>query len=107
MVLDRATALVLPSRLEGFGLPLLEAFHFGTPVIHSDTPALIEVAGDAGLVVPLENGTDYPARLAEAIASVASDTALAANLATAGRDRSSLFSWENSAEKVWQLHADL
>jgi glycosyltransferase involved in cell wall biosynthesis len=107
VVLDRATALVLPSRLEGFGLPLLEAFHFGTPVIHSDTPALIEVAGDAGLVVPLENGTDYPARLAEAIASVASDTALAANLATAGRDRSSLFSWENSAEKVWQLHADL
>ena len=107
VVLDRATALVLPSRLEGFGLPLLEAFHFGTPVIHSDTPALIEVAGDAGLVVPLEDDSDYPHRLAEAIASVASDSALAANLATASRDRSRLFSWENSAEKVWQLHADL
>ncbi len=107
VALDRATALVLPSRLEGFGLPLLEAFHFGTPVIHSDTPALVEVAGEAGLMVPLEKGVGYPQRLAEAIASVVADTTLAAHLATAGRDRSSLFSWENSAEKVWQLHADL
>ena len=107
VTLDRATALVLPSRLEGFGLPLLEAFHFGTPVIHSDTPALVEVAGEAGLMVPLEEGVGYPQRLAEAIASVVADTTLAAHLATAGRDRASLFSWENSAEKVWQLHADL
>ena len=107
VVLDRATALVLPSRLEGFGLPLLEAFHFGTPVIHSDTPALLEVAGDAGLAVPMDDLDDFPHQLAEAIGSVAGDTELAAQLGTSGRDRASLFGWETSAEKVWQLHADL
>ena len=106
VVLDRATALVLPSRLEGFGLPLLEAFHFGTPVIHSDTPALVEVAGEAGVVVELD-GDDFAERLADAIGSVAGDTSRREELGTAGRDRASMYSWESSAEKVWQLHADL
>lgn len=105
VVLDRATALVLPSRLEGFGLPLLEAFHFGTPVIHSDTPALVEVAGEAGYSVAL--GDDFTERLSEAIATVAGDHELRETLVTAGHDRGRLFTWENSAEKVWQLHADL
>jgi glycosyltransferase involved in cell wall biosynthesis len=107
VVLDRATALVLPSLLEGFGLQLLEAFHFGTPVIHSDTPALVEVAGDAGLVVELDELEGFPARLAAAIGTVTTDRELASTLSTAGRDRSALFAWETSAEKVWQLHADL
>ncbi len=107
VVLDRAKAFVLPSLLEGFGLQLLEAFHFGTPVIHSDTPALVEVAGDAGYVVPLDDAEGYPERIAAAIGSVLTDSELAASLSTAGRDRSQLFRWENSAEKVWQLHADL
>ena len=107
VVLDRATAFVLPSLLEGFGLQLLEAFHFGTPVIHSDTPALVEVAGDAGLVVALDEPSGYPERIAAAIGSVLTDTELAASLATAGRDRAALYRWDNSAEKVWQLHADL
>jgi len=106
VVLDRATALVLPSRLEGFGLPLLEAFHFGTPVVHSDTPALVEVAGEAGLAVALE-GEGFAERLGDAISSIVGDTVLRETLIVAGHDRASLYSWENSAEKVWQLHADL
>ena len=107
VVLDRAKAFVLPSLLEGFGLQLLEAFHFGTPVIHSDTPALVEVAGDAGYTVALDDAESFPERIAAAIGSVLTDSELAASLSTAGRDRSQLFRWENSAEKVWQLHADL
>lgn len=107
VVLDRAAVFVLPSLLEGFGLQLLEAFHFGTPVIHSDTPALVEVAGGAGLVVALDEPGSFAERIAAAIGSVLGDTALASSLSTAGRDRSQLFRWENSAEKVWQLHADL
>jgi glycosyltransferase involved in cell wall biosynthesis len=106
VVLERATALVLPSRLEGFGLPLLEAFHFGTPVVHSDTPALVEVAGEAGIAVALDED-DFAERLASAIESATTDSELRATLSTAGRDRAGLFSWESSAEKVWQLHADL
>ena len=107
VVLDRATAFVLPSLLEGFGLQLLEAFHFGTPVIHSDASALIEVAGDAGYVVALEGSESFAERIAAAIGAVTTDSELAASLSTAGRDRAQLFRWENSAEKVWQLHADL
>jgi glycosyltransferase involved in cell wall biosynthesis len=107
VVLDRAAVFVLPSRLEGFGLQLLEAFHFGTPVIHSDAPALVEVAGGAGLTVALDEPDGFAERIAAAIDSVLTDSELAATLSTAGRDRSQLFRWENSAEKVWQLHADL
>ena len=97
----------MPSLLEGFGLQLLEAFHFGTPVIHSDTPALVEIAGDAGVVVALADEAEFADRLAAAIGSILSDRALASTLSTAGRDRARLFDWQTSAEKVWQLHADL
>jgi glycosyltransferase involved in cell wall biosynthesis len=107
VVLDRAVLLVFPSLAEGFGLPVLEAFHFGTPVVHSDAPALVEVAADAGITVPAEDAEGYPARLAEAMTRVAHDADLAARLGTFGEDRARLFSWRSSAEAVWQLHADL
>lgn len=107
VVLDRATAFVLPSLLEGFGLQLLESFHFGTPVIHSDTDALVEIAGDAGITVELDDAAGYPERLAAAIDRVAGDSALRGSLAISGMDRARLFDWQISAEKVWQLHADL
>jgi len=47
-----ATALVFPSEYEGFGAPVVEAMALGTPVICTDQPALAEVVGDAGLVLP-------------------------------------------------------
>ena len=47
-----ATALVFPSRFEGFGAPLIEAMALGTPVICGDHPALREVAGSAAIVLP-------------------------------------------------------
>lgn len=107
VVLDRATMLVFPSLDEGFGLPVLEAFHFGTPVVHSDAPGLMEVSGDAGLVVEREERATYAERLGEAMARVAGDAEFASQLGTKGEDRAGLFSWRSSAEKVWQLHADL
>lgn len=107
VVYSRAAAFVFPSIEEGFGLPMLEAFHFGTPVVHSDAPALVEVAGGAGLVVERDDPAGYPQRLADALESVLTDAALAVRLSTLGTDRAGLFSWRSSAEKVWQLHADL
>jgi glycosyltransferase involved in cell wall biosynthesis len=47
-----ASALVFPSEYEGFGAPVVEAMALGTPVICTDLPALVEVAGGAGLVLP-------------------------------------------------------
>ena len=48
-----ATAFVAPSHEEGSGTSLIEAFSLGVPVIHSDTPAYVEVSGDAGMSVPV------------------------------------------------------
>jgi glycosyltransferase involved in cell wall biosynthesis len=107
VALDRAAVFVFPSLAEGFGLPVIEAFHFGTPVVHSDDPAVMEVADGAGVTVAREDADGYPQRLAEAVASVLSDPALAERLSFSGLDRSRNFSWRDSAQKVWQLHADL
>jgi glycosyltransferase involved in cell wall biosynthesis len=107
VALDRATVFVFPSRAEGFGLPVLEALSFGTPVVHSDVPAVVEVTSGAGLEIPLDDPDGFPQRLADGIRSVLEDSALAERLSISGRDRAKAFSWRDSAEKVWQLHADL
>ena len=96
-IIAGATIVVQPSLEEGFGLAMLEAFAFARPVILSDSPALVEVAADAGHVV----------ERADAIAGLLEDPKLRASLGTRGEDRSHAFSWRDSAEKVWQLHADL
>jgi alpha-1,3-rhamnosyl/mannosyltransferase len=81
----RATALVLPSHFEGFGVPVLEAMASGTPVVLSDDPALREVAGDAGLY----------GDPAEAVRRVLADRE---RYRRAGLERAKLFTWERSAE---------
>ncbi|PRY68880.1 glycosyltransferase involved in cell wall biosynthesis [Glaciihabitans tibetensis] len=107
VILDRATVFVYPSLASGFGLPLLEAFFFGTPVVHSDDPALLEVSAGAGIAVSRGDGTGYPDRLAEAIAAVLGDPQLSQRLRYAGLDRSGAYTWRSAAQQVWQLHADL
>jgi glycosyltransferase involved in cell wall biosynthesis len=107
VVMERATVFVYPSLAEGFGLPIVEAFSFGVPVVHSDAPALVEVADNAGVVVARADAAGYPERLAVAIGSLLTDRALRERLGVFGTDRSRAFSWRDSAERVWQLHADL
>jgi glycosyltransferase involved in cell wall biosynthesis len=102
-----ASLFVQPSRAEGFGLAMVEAFAFGLPVIHSDAPALVEVAADSGVVVARDDPEGYPGRLAEAIRGVREDAGLRDRLSVAASDRARAFSWRDAAEKVWQLHADL
>ncbi len=107
VVLNRAFIFAFPSLAEGFGLPLVEAMHFGLPIIHSDAPALVEVAGGAGLAVERDGTEPYADRLADALERVLTDTKLRDRLRILARDRARAFSWSSSAEKVWQLHADL
>jgi glycosyltransferase involved in cell wall biosynthesis len=107
VVLDRARLLLFPSLADGFALPVLQAFHFGTPVVHSDAPSVLEVAADAGVVVPAGDAEAYPRLLADAVARVLEDDALSAQLAVYGQDRAGLFSWQTTAERIWQLHAEL
>jgi len=107
VLLQRASVFVFPSLAEGFGLPVVEALSLGTPTIVSDAPALVEVADEAAVVVPRADAEGYPARLAQAIFQVVTDLELSSRLGIAGLDRARAFSWRDSADKVWQLHADL
>ena len=92
-VMRRAEALVFPSLLEGFGLPVVEAMACGIPVIVSRATSLPEVAGDAALYVDPSS----PADIAAAALRLAGDPLLAASLAAAGRKRAALFSWDETA----------
>lgn len=105
-VLQGATAFLQASRAEGFGLALVEALAFNLPVIHSDAPALVEVAADAGIVIG-RSDPDEADGYATAIREVIDDAELRGRLSLGARDRARAFSWRDSAEKVWQLHADL
>jgi glycosyltransferase involved in cell wall biosynthesis len=107
LAIERATVFVYPSLAEGFGLPVVEALNFGTPVIHANVPALLEVAAGSTYVIERTTAGAYPGQLAEAIHAVTTDTQLAQRLSISGLDRARAFSWRDSAEKVWQLHADL
>lgn len=104
---SRAAVVAVPALSAGSGLVALEAMSLGAPVVHSDAAALLEVCSDAGVVVARDDADGYPERLADAVRSVLDDSALAAELAVRGRDRARAFSWRDSAEKTWQLHADL
>ncbi|GAA1346859.1 glycosyltransferase family 4 protein [Saccharothrix algeriensis] len=99
-VLRRAAVLAAPSLAEGFGLPVVEAMAAGVPVVHSDAPALVEVGGGAGLVVPRGDR----AALVSALRSVLGDRGVAERARAAGRVRAEAFTWENAAREVWAAH---
>lgn len=89
-----AVAVVMPSFMEGFGLPPLEGMALGTPAITSTAEALVEVTGDAALHVDARS----PGQLAEAMLKLRHDTELRSLLAERGRERARRFTWRACAE---------
>ena len=97
-LLTRAQALVMPSLMEGFGLPAVEAMACGTPVVASTYGALPEVVGDAGVLVdPVDVGGDRE----RGCGSLLDDPGLARS---PGRplslERATLFTWEAVARSL-------
>ena len=99
----RATAAVVPSVYEGFGLPVGEAMACAVPVISTTGGALPEVVGDAGLLVP---PADHQA-LAKAILDILEQPQLAQRLGRAGYRRVlQHFTWEKAAEKTVAVYRE-
>jgi glycosyltransferase involved in cell wall biosynthesis len=96
LLYERALALAFFSRFEGFGIPLLEAFAVGTPVLCSNTTSLPEVAGDAALTCDPED-IEGISRLFERIEA---EPELRAELVARGRHRLERFTWANAAEEL-------
>ena len=96
-----ASALVLPSRYEGFGFTPLEAMARGCPVLASDIPPLREISGDGALLLPLGDEDVWAA----AIRRVLADDALRADLRRRGGDTVARYSWDEAARGVCGVFA--
>lgn len=102
-LLSGALAYVFPSLYEGFGLPVLEAMACGTPVLTSNTSSLPEVAGDAAILVNPHN----PADIATGLIALLTNPTLRQQCITRGYQQLEKFSWQRSAEKIWQILQEL
>jgi glycosyltransferase involved in cell wall biosynthesis len=92
-----AAALVLPTRYEGFGLPVVEAMASGTPVVAAPDEAVREVAGDAAVFAEAPD-------LADAVRRALDDRD---RLVAAGLERARLFSWDETARRTLAVYREL
>ena len=96
-VLGSALALTYVSYFEGFGIPIVEAFQAEVPVITSNVTSMPEVAGDAALFVdPFD-----PESIAEALYKAYQYESLRNDLIIRGNRRKKLFSWQQTADHLW------
>ena len=95
-----ALALVMPSLMEGFGLPVLEAMANGCPVLASDTPSLKETGEDAALYFNPEDTEDIKNNLE----SIMNNSELRERLIKKGYEQVKKFSWEESARETLKVY---
>ncbi|MDD5482581.1 MAG: glycosyltransferase family 1 protein [Kiritimatiellae bacterium] len=97
---QNADVFVMPSRYEGFGLPVLEAFACGTPVICSNRSSLPEICGSAALQVD----PDDAAALADAMRRVLTDFSLADGMTERGIRQAAGYTWLETARRTLQAY---
>lgn len=95
-----AEIFVYPSLYEGFGLPILEAMHYGTPVITSNSSSLPEVGGEAAVYFTPDSADE----LAECMDRLLGDKEQRRKLGQAGMLRERMFSWDRSAEEHMKFY---
>jgi glycosyltransferase involved in cell wall biosynthesis len=99
--LSAATCLLFPSRIEGFGIPAVEAMALGCPVVTSSAACLPEVCGDAALYAD----PDRPDEWVSAVARLHADPTLRESLRARGLERVKRYSWARIAEQYLELMA--
>ncbi|MFH1601803.1 MAG: glycosyltransferase family 1 protein [Candidatus Shapirobacteria bacterium] len=99
-LLKAAKALVYPSVYEGFGLPILEAFYLGVPVVTSNLSSMKEIAGRAALLVDPYSSES----IAKGIEKIVSSREANKNLKRLGKKRLKDFSWEKAARKTLKIY---
>jgi glycosyltransferase involved in cell wall biosynthesis len=102
-LLAEARLLVLPSLLEGFGIPVVEAMACGTPVLTSKVGGLPEAGGDAALYV---DPTDVVA-IRDGMAKALHDEALRRRMVATGLEHSKQFTWARSGAKLAELFGEV
>jgi glycosyltransferase involved in cell wall biosynthesis len=96
-VLGSALALTYVSYFEGFGIPIVEAFRCDVPVITSNVTSMPEIAGDAALLAdPFD-----PASIAREMGRIWNEPGLREELILKGRSRKEMFTWQRSADLLW------
>lgn len=99
-----AAAFVYPSAYEGFGIPILEAFVNGCPVLLNDASCFPEIGGNAAVYFDINRRGDLAEHIEVLLQSSEQDrAALKAN----GLKRAKLFSWEESARKLKQIYDNI
>jgi glycosyltransferase involved in cell wall biosynthesis len=96
-----ARFLFMPSLLEGFGLPIIEAHGYGVPVLTSNTSSMPEAAGEGGLLVDPKSID----AIADGFHNLAMDDVLHSRLASQSKANASRFDWSRSAVRLTELFA--
>ncbi|MFA6017877.1 MAG: glycosyltransferase family 1 protein [Patescibacteria group bacterium] len=96
ILLRFAFCFAFPSRAEGFGISILEAMEHGTPVIASNIPSTIEVAGNAAMIVSQNDVSAF----AQGIENLLQNSALCEQYRQAGFLRVTTYSWAHCAQKT-------
>jgi alpha-1,3-rhamnosyl/mannosyltransferase len=94
-LLNRATVLVLPSLMEGFGLPAMEAAACGCPVIATKESPLPELLGEGGIYIEPNQ-----AAIASALSQVLADDALRARMREHGMAAAQRLTWDDAARQL-------
>lgn len=97
---NRSQCFVFPSEYEGFGMPILEAFECGAPVICAQSSCFPEIAQDAAMYFPAHDVT----ALADMLALIISSPEEQGKLRQAGHMRVSEFSWSKAAEQTLRVY---